>query len=92
LPNIISTVYDVTVPEVRSTALAVQYLIGNAGAASTGMHPSILIIYAVAWAFCTLFLIGAVYLIPKDIQTLRQQMREHAQSLAAGTAPGRPVA
>jgi predicted MFS family arabinose efflux permease len=26
-PNVISTVYDVTVPEVRSTALAIQYFI-----------------------------------------------------------------
>ncbi|MGB7540111.1 MAG: MFS transporter, partial [Anaerolineales bacterium] len=94
-PNIISTVYDVTVPEVRSTALSVQYLIENAGAAtapalagiiaaSYSMHTSILVICTVAWAFCTLFLVGAVYLIPKDIQMLRRQMRERAQSLGAG--------
>ncbi len=30
-PNVISTVYDITLPEVRSTALAVQYLIEDAG-------------------------------------------------------------
>jgi hypothetical protein len=57
-----------------------------------GLHTSILVICMVSWAFCTLFLIGAVYVIPKDIQTLRQPMRERAQSLAAGTAPGRPAA
>src|SRR5690554_3123599 len=31
--NVISTVYDITLPEVRSTALAVQYFIENGGAA-----------------------------------------------------------
>ena len=31
--NVIATVYDVTVPEVRSTAQAVEYFIENAGAA-----------------------------------------------------------
>ena len=33
-PNVISTVYDITVPEVRSTALAIQYFIEQMGAAS----------------------------------------------------------
>lgn len=33
-PNVISTVYDITVPEVRSTALAIQYFIEQLGAAS----------------------------------------------------------
>lgn len=33
-PNVISTVYDITVPEVRSTALAIQYFIEQAGAAA----------------------------------------------------------
>ena len=32
-PNVISTVYDITLPEVRSTAVAVQYFIESAGAA-----------------------------------------------------------
>jgi MFS transporter, Spinster family, sphingosine-1-phosphate transporter len=32
-PNVIATVYDVTVPEVRSTAQATEYFIENAGAA-----------------------------------------------------------
>ncbi len=32
-PNVVSTVYDITLPEVRSTALAVQYFIENGGAA-----------------------------------------------------------
>lgn len=104
-PDIVSTVYNVTMPEVRSTALAVQYLIENAGAATApalagiiaanyNMHTSLLIICTVAWSFCTLFLVGAVFLIPKDVQTLRGQIRERAQSLGVGTAitPGGPSA
>ena len=31
--NVIATVYDVTVPEVRSTAQAVEYFVENMGAA-----------------------------------------------------------
>jgi MFS family permease len=96
-PNIVSTVYDVTVPEVRSTALAVQYLIENGGAAAApalagflaeqyGMGSSILAICTVAWALCSLLLVGAVHLIPKDIRVLRRTMRERAQSLS-----GRPA-
>jgi MFS family permease len=102
-PNIVSTVYDVTVPEVRSTALAVQYLIENGGAAAApalagilaaryGMGSSILVICTVAWALCTVFLVGAIYLIPKDIRTLRQTMRERAQSLASGPPAAGPAA
>jgi hypothetical protein len=78
-PGIVSTVCDVTVPEVRSTALSVQSLIENAGAATApalagiidagyNLHTSIRIVCAAAWALCTLFLIGAVYLIPKGIR------------------------
>jgi predicted MFS family arabinose efflux permease len=33
-PNVISTIYDITVPEVRSTALSIQYFIEQFGAAS----------------------------------------------------------
>jgi hypothetical protein len=37
--NVIATVYDVTVPEVRSTAQAVEYFIENAGAPSLRSSP-----------------------------------------------------
>ena len=32
-PNVISTVYDITLPEVRSTAVSIQYFIESLGAA-----------------------------------------------------------
>lgn len=89
-PNVISTVYDITLPEVRSTALAVQYFIENAGAAlapllagliavRSSLHRSILLICVTAWVVCSILFAFAAYLIPRDIETLRQAMRERAE-------------
>ena len=89
-PNVISTVYDVTLPEVRSTALAIQYFIENGGAAlapllagfiarSYSLHVAILTISLTAWLITAVLLAFTAYLIPRDIQTLRDQMAERAQ-------------
>jgi MFS family permease len=94
-PNVVSTVYDVTVPEVRSTALAIQYFIENAGAAAApalagiiaaqySMHTSILSICTISWVLCAIFMFGAIFLIPRDIHTLRLQMQERAAALTSG--------
>lgn len=101
-PNVISTVYDITLPEVRSTALAVQYFIENSGAAlaplMTGLLVSnmglslggaILLICTTTWVICAFFLGLAAYVAPQDIETLRAQMRaraEEAQTLQAAGA------
>jgi MFS family permease len=87
--NVISTVYDITLPEVRSTALAIQYFIENGGAAlspliagfiarETNLGTAILVICTGAWAITAIFLAFVVWLVPKDIEVLRQQMRERA--------------
>ena len=96
-PNVISTVYDITLPEVRSTALAVQYFMENGGAAvapllagivakNASLHVAILTICVTAWVLGAIILSLTAYLVPKDIQTLRSQIRERAaherQSLA----------
>jgi MFS family permease len=89
-PNVISTVYDITLPEVRSTALAIQYFIENGGAAlapliagfiarSYSLHVAILTICVSAWVITAILLSITAYLIPHDIQTLRDQMEERAQ-------------
>jgi MFS family permease len=89
-PNVISTVYDITLPEVRSTALAIQYFIENGGAAIapllagtiafyTSLHSAILVICVVAWLIGAVFLVFTTYLVPKDIATLRSQLRERAE-------------
>lgn len=97
-PNVISTVYDITLPEVRSTALAIQYFIENAGAAlaplmagfiarDTSLGQAILVICIVAWILGSVFLAFTAYFVPQDIRTLRQQMQDRAlfeQSRSAG--------
>ena len=88
-PNVISTVYDVTLPEVRSTAVAVQYFIESAGAAMapllagliavrSSLHDAILIVCGSAWVLCAIFLVAVAYLLPHDIADLRQAMRQRA--------------
>jgi MFS family permease len=89
-PNVVATVYDVTVPEVRSTAQSVEYFIENFGAASapllagiistaTGsLGAAILIICTVAWGLCFLFYFGALFFIDGDIHSLREKMAVRA--------------
>jgi len=89
-PNIISTIYDVTLPEVRATTNAVQYLIEQGGSAiaptlagaiavASSLHNAILYICVGAWILCFVFILGAIYLLPRDIATLRSQMAERAK-------------
>jgi MFS family permease len=89
--NVISTVHDVTLPEVRSTALAVHYFIENAGAAlapllagliavRSSLGRAILLICVSAWVICSVLLAFAAYLVPRDIESLRQAMRERAEA------------
>jgi len=91
--NVIATVYDVTVPEVRSTAQAIEYFVENSGAvaapaltgalivASGDKTFSILAICIVAWIICFFFYLGAIFTIDKDTQHLRSQMAERAKSM-----------
>jgi len=89
-PNVISTVYDIALPEVRSTALAVHYFVESAGAAlapflagliavRSSLHNAILLICFSAWVLCSVFLAFAAYLVPRDIEALRRAMRERAE-------------
>lgn len=90
--NVIATVYDVTVPEVRSTAQATEYFIENAGAAfapiitgviadAFNLKTAILLICTVAWILCFFFYLGAIFTIDKDTKDLRRQMAERAKSM-----------
>lgn len=92
-PNVIATVYDVTVPEVRSTAQSVEYFVENTGAAlapfiagelaasSLGLTNTILTLCIGAWSLCFLFYIGAFFTIEKDTSDLRNQMAERAKTM-----------
>jgi len=92
-PNVISTVYDVTVPEVRSTAHATEYFIENAGAAFApllagiiadlyNMQTAIVTICVAAWLLCFFFYLGALFFIDNDIKSLRDLMAERAQAVS----------
>ncbi|MBI3173420.1 MAG: MFS transporter [Chloroflexi bacterium] len=91
-PNVTATVYDVTVPEIRSTAQAVEYFIENIGAASApalagalslvyGQGNTILWVCVIAWVLCFVFYLGALFTIDRDIHNLRNQMAERAKSM-----------
>ena len=88
-PNVVATVYDITVPEVRSTAQAVEYFVENIGAAFApilaglfsvlyGKGNAILWICMIAWGLCFIFYLGAILTVDGDIQTLRSQMARRA--------------
>lgn len=90
-PNVLSTVYDMTLPEVRSTANSIQNLIEQGGSAiapalagliavNSSLKDAILIICVGAWVLCFIFFLGAIYLLPHDIQTLRQQLKDRAKA------------
>ena len=96
--NVISTVHDIALPEVRSTALAIHYFIDNAGAAlapwlagliavRSSLHSAILLICVGAWVLCSILLSVAAYLVPHDIETQRRQLRERAERERAVQQP-----
>lgn len=93
-PNVIATVFDVTPPEVRSTAQSVEYFIENSGAAlaptlagaialATTKHTAILLVCITAWVLCFFIYLGALFFISSDAKALRDQMRARAQGEAA---------
>jgi len=86
---VIATVHDITPPEVRSTALAMQSFIESAGAAlapllvgilavQTSLTAAIQAICVVTWLLCAGFLILAIIAVPRDIEKLRSEMRRRA--------------
>jgi predicted MFS family arabinose efflux permease len=90
--NVLSTVYDITLPEVRSSAQAVESFIENIGAAlspviagAIALHYtmgfSILWICVITWSLCFVFYLGALFTIDKDVNSLRAQMADRAKSI-----------
>jgi MFS family permease len=95
-PNVLSTIYDVTLPEVRSTTMSLEYFVENSGAAlaplvaglladATNLQTSILVICIGAWLVCFGLYLGALFFVPKDILSLRAQLRQRAAE--AGGVP-----
>jgi predicted MFS family arabinose efflux permease len=95
--NVLSTVYDITLPEVRSTALAVEQFIESVGSAfapwlagliavQASLQTAILSICLIAWLLGSIVLAFAAVWVPQDIATLRGQLEQRAQELRSGTA------
>jgi MFS family permease len=88
-PNVVSTVYDVTLPEVRSTAVSIQYFIESLGAASapaivgliadqTTLKNAFLLICIATWIVCAIFFFFTSRYIKHDIDILRNEMSRRA--------------
>ena len=84
-PNIASTVYDVVLPEVRSTATSIQYFLGNLSSAFApllagviGQHYSLetalLSISLSAWLFTSLILVLSAFHLPADMKSMQQSL------------------
>ncbi|RPI29919.1 MAG: MFS transporter [Chloroflexota bacterium] len=89
-PNVTSSVYDVTLPEVRSTANAVESFLESGGAAlspllvgliadRSSLQSAFLIICTSTWVICAIVFIFTTYYIPGDIEKLRGQLRQRAE-------------
>jgi predicted MFS family arabinose efflux permease len=87
-PQTPATVTDVVLPEIRSTALSVQYLIENSGAALAPFLAgliairsslgSAMIVIAFAWVFALILIACAAYFVPRDSAVLRDEMQTRA--------------
>jgi MFS transporter, Spinster family, sphingosine-1-phosphate transporter len=89
-PNVISTVFDITLPEVRSSAQAVEYFVENSGAAlapvlagaiavaAGSKQVAIMTVCISAWVLCFFLYLGALFFIDKDIKSLHVQLAERA--------------
>jgi MFS transporter, Spinster family, sphingosine-1-phosphate transporter len=89
-PNVVSTVYDITLPEVRSTAVSVQYFIESSGAAlapllagfiarAYNLGTAILSICVTTWLIGAVIIFFTTRILPVDIHTLRQQLSQRAE-------------
>lgn len=90
-PNVVATVHDITEPEVRSTAQAVQYFAENIGSALApwlagliavqySLHVAILVICVTTWLACAVLFGATSLLVPRDVERLRGVMQARAKS------------
>ncbi|MCX8188284.1 MAG: MFS transporter [Nitrososphaeria archaeon] len=87
--NVIATINDVTEPEARSLAISIHEFFGNVGSSLSplaagiiadvyGLGVAIASISSTAWLFCGIFLFIASLFVVKDMDKLRNLMRERA--------------
>ena len=91
-PNIATSVYDVVLPEMRSSATSIQYFIGNIGSAfapllagaisqTYSLQTAILVISLVAWILTAAILSLSLIDFRKDMDSMRQKLRTRNQAL-----------
>ena len=94
-PNVLSSFFDVTEPEIRATTNAVQNFIESIGSALAplvagivadrfSIGSAILWICTITWALCFVAFAFAGKYIPKDIEDLRAKLSARAASANAG--------
>lgn len=90
-PNVISTVIDISLPEVRASAQAVEYFVENSGAAlapiiagiiadATSQAFAITSVSVSAWVLCFFLYLGALLYVEKDIKSLKSQLVDRANA------------
>jgi MFS family permease len=78
-------------PEVRSTSVAIQNFVESVGAALSpliagliavrlDLRTAIIVICTSTWAVCALLFVGAIILVPRDIEAVRAELRLRAQA------------
>ncbi len=94
-PNVLSTVLDITLPEVRSSAQAVESFVENSGAALAPLLAgaiavaagskqfAIMTVCISAWVLCFFLYLGALFFVDGDIKSLRAQMADRASQKKA---------
>jgi MFS family permease len=91
-PNVMATMHDITLPEVRSTAQAIRKLIEDGGAAAApflagliavrfSLHRAILVICTSTWAVSAIFFAILAIFVPRDISQLRQTLQRRAEAI-----------
>jgi MFS family permease len=95
-PNVIATVFDITLPEVRSSAQSVEYFIENSGAAlapilagaiavaAGSKQYAILTVCISAWVLCFFLYLGALFFVDRDVRSLHKVLADRAAQKKAG--------
>ena len=90
-PNIASSVYDIVLPEMRSTATSIQYFLGNLGSAfapllagaisqTYSLKTALLVISLSAWTVTAAILALSLINFKNDWNTMHQELRERNPS------------
>jgi MFS family permease len=91
-PNLVATMHDITLPEVRSTAQAFRQLFMDGGAAAapyvagliavrTSLHQAILRTSIISWIVGTVLVFMITLYVSNDIVNLRNQLKIRAEQL-----------